>query len=190
MSTSFTTGKAQSDPLLGSTSLPVSLLDLDVTEPDTSMELAKAAKRKKKKKKSKSAATTELVPSHVSVSTIEDSSQNKPIVLSGSGDNSVLNRTENNQTESEFLPMVLSKILRQIHNSQIEKIYTHRLTIVRVMQLEMRNVNMTLLASHGGPIVIASLSTIIISPPRGHILPGTTLGDSTMEMAILSSLEA
>ena len=69
------------------------------------MELAKAAKRKKKKKKSKSAATTELVPSHVSVSTIEDSSQNKPIVLSGSGDNSVLNRTENNQTESEFLPI-------------------------------------------------------------------------------------
>ena len=82
------------------------------------------------------------------------------------------------------------KILRQVHNSQIEKIYTRQLTIVHVMQLEMRNVNMTLLASQEGPIVIASLSTTIISPPRGHILLGTTLGGCTMEMAILSSLEA
>lgn len=115
MSTSFTTGKVQLNPLLGSTSLPVSLLDLDVTEPDTSMELAKAAKRKKKKKKSKSAATTELVPSHVSP-TIEDSSQNKPIVLSGSGDNSVLNRMEDNQTESEFLLIDANNL----HESPVE----------------------------------------------------------------------
>jgi hypothetical protein len=110
MSTTSTTAelrKTQSNPLFGTTSLPVSesLIDLDVTEPDTSKELTKSSKRKKKKKKSKSAATTsEEAPSHVSVPAIEDSGQNKPIVLNGSEGKPVPDRTESTHTEKEILP--------------------------------------------------------------------------------------